>query len=223
MADFPDSIYAPRTMVNRPGATYDAAKTKKIYAEDFNLDRDEIVAIETILGLNPEGTHTSVVDRLEYIESELGGGGDPLDAYPVGALYLSVVSTSPATLFGGTWSAFGQGKVLVGIDSSDTDFDTVEETRGEKAHTLSAAESGVPAHGHTQDGHNHDDSPLVYLQGTGSGLPSRRIVGVATTGATLKAISTEAPTINNNAAAAAANAHNNLQPSIVVYMWKRTA
>jgi hypothetical protein len=46
MADFPDSIYSPRTMVNRTGQVYDADKTKVIYAEDFNKDRDEIVAIE---------------------------------------------------------------------------------------------------------------------------------------------------------------------------------
>ena len=46
MADFPDSIYSPRTMVNRTGIVYDALKTKVIYAEDFNNDRAEIVAIE---------------------------------------------------------------------------------------------------------------------------------------------------------------------------------
>lgn len=46
MADFPDAIYNPRTMVNRDGVEYDEERTKDIYAEDFNLDRDEIVAIE---------------------------------------------------------------------------------------------------------------------------------------------------------------------------------
>lgn len=71
MADFPDAIYAPRTMANRPGVSYDALKTKVIFAEDFNLDRAEIVAIENTLGTNPEGTYTTVGDRLDGIEGQL--------------------------------------------------------------------------------------------------------------------------------------------------------
>jgi len=55
-------------MVNRAGVEYDEARTKDIYAEDFNLDRDEIVAIETILGTNPEGDFDTVVERLDDID-----------------------------------------------------------------------------------------------------------------------------------------------------------
>jgi len=51
MADFPNSIYSPRTMTNRPGVEYDEDKTKVIYAEDFNFDRAEIVAIENYIGV----------------------------------------------------------------------------------------------------------------------------------------------------------------------------
>src|SRR3990167_5467333 len=58
-------------------------------------------------------------------------------AYPIGAIYTSVVSTSPATLFGfGTWSAFGAGKVLIGLDAADVDFDTAEEIGGAKKVTI---------------------------------------------------------------------------------------
>ena len=57
------------------------------------------------------------------------------EPFPVGSVFIAVVDTDPATLLGyGTWSAFGAGKVLVGIDSSDTDFDTAEETGGSKTH-----------------------------------------------------------------------------------------
>lgn len=53
--------------------------------------------------------------------------------WPIGSIFVSVVSTNPATLLGfGTWVAFGTGRVLVGIDSGDADFDTVEETGGSK-------------------------------------------------------------------------------------------
>jgi hypothetical protein len=60
-------------------------------------------------------------------------------AFPVGSVFIAVVSTDPATLLGyGTWSAFGAGRVLVGLDSGDTDFDTAEETGGAKTKAISA-------------------------------------------------------------------------------------
>lgn len=58
--------------------------------------------------------------------------------YPVGAIYTSVDNTNPGTLFGGTWEAFGAGKTLIGVDSGDTDFDTVEESGGTKTKAISA-------------------------------------------------------------------------------------
>jgi hypothetical protein len=78
-----------------------------------------------------------------------GSGGQ---AFPVGAVFISVVSTDPATLLGyGTWSAFGAGRVLVGRDSGDTDFDTAEETGGAKTKAISAhAGTAVADHSVTQ-------------------------------------------------------------------------
>jgi hypothetical protein len=81
--------------------------------------------------------------------------------YPVGSIYVATVSTNPATLLGfGTWSAFGTGRTLVGIDAGQTEFDTVEETGGEKTHVLTIAELASHthvqnSHNHTQDAHNH--------------------------------------------------------------------
>lgn len=85
--------------------------------------------------------------------------------YPVGSIYMSVNDVNPAILFGGTWEAWGSGKVPVGVDANDTAFDTVEETGGAKSESytpagsnsggsvsdtkLTAAQSGVPAHSHT--------------------------------------------------------------------------
>ena len=62
-------------------------------------------------------------------------GSSMLDAYPVGSVYISVSSTNPGTLFGGTWQAFAQGRMLVGLKPTDVDFDTVEETGGSKYST----------------------------------------------------------------------------------------
>lgn len=139
-------------------------------------------------------------------------GSAGLAAYPVGAIYKSVVSTSPATLFGGTWSAFGAGKFLVGINAGETEFDTVEETGGAKTVTLTSAQSGVPAHSHPAGSgfefvRNRANSGIANFTNAG-GTPLTKDVATSTA---------------NNSAADAASSHNNLPPYIVVYMWKRTA
>lgn len=60
--------------------------------------------------------------------------------YPVGAIYMSVNSVNPGNLFGGTWTAWGQGQVAVGVNPSDSDFNAAEKTGGEKTHQLTVAE-----------------------------------------------------------------------------------
>lgn len=57
--------------------------------------------------------------------------------YQVGAIHITVSSENPAVTLGyGNWQQFGVGRVLVGVDTSDTDFDTVEETGGSKTATI---------------------------------------------------------------------------------------
>jgi hypothetical protein len=124
--------------------------------------------------------------------------------YPVGSIYINATDdTNPEPLLGfGTWSAFGAGRVPVGFDSGDTDFDTAEETGGDKTHTLTTDE--MPSHNHTAGG-----AAARVLQQNGSG--------------NLEGTYSNAHTIQNLQAAGGGSAHNNLQPYIVVYMWKRTA
>ncbi len=74
-----------------------------------------------------------------------------LAAHPVGSIYESVISTEPGTLFGGTWAALGAGRILVGIDAGDPNFDVAEETGGAKTVASSAqsfAGSQLAAHQH---------------------------------------------------------------------------
>lgn len=60
-------------------------------------------------------------------------------AFPVGSVFISVLETNPGTLLGyGTWAAIAAGKVLIGIDSEDGDFDTVKKTGGAKTQTPSS-------------------------------------------------------------------------------------
>ena len=168
------------------------------------------------------------------------------NAFPVGAVFIAVVATNPATLLGyGTWSAIAAGRVLVGLDSGDTDFDVVEETGGAKTHALTSAE--IPAHthiqnshNHTQDAHNHTQNAhnhvLTELRDATTGGATTNIALTADTSSTLGTKVTGSTTATNqsatatNQAATATNqntggggAHNNVQPYFVVYMWKRTA
>ncbi|MFA7662627.1 MAG: hypothetical protein WCX88_01800 [Patescibacteria group bacterium] len=73
VAQYPDAIYTPRTMANRTGVVYDALRTKDIYAEDFNKDRAEIVAIQTILGTTPQGAYATVKAWLTALGVAVGG------------------------------------------------------------------------------------------------------------------------------------------------------
>ncbi len=126
-------------------------------------------------------------------------------AYPIGSLYISTLSTNPATLLGfGTWEAFGGGRVLVGQTSADTDFDAAEKTGGEKTHLLTANESGLPSHAHAMQGSPGGGSLTLPYISTGNTV-------------------TYAPNTVATGDYDASVAHNNLQPYIVVYMWKRTA
>lgn len=160
----------------------------------------------------------------------------PLDVMPIGYIYMSVVSTSPATLFGGTWARIAQGQVLVGQDSTQTEFDTAEETGGEKTHTITSGE--LPAHTHAID-HNHpaaDSDPggnhsHVLTRKAGSGTSSGVVRGNGTAEAdgTTQAVTDHIHSVNlpnytgTSGSTGSGTPANNLQPYLVVYMWKRTA
>ena len=198
----------------------------------------------------------SEIARQTALENEMSIGNDKtninntfLKAYPIGSIYISYNNTNPGTLFGGTWESFGSGRTLVGINSSDTDFDTVGKTGGEKTHTLTVAE--MPSHTHTFTGKSHSHTPsntgtkfmtvitgsncvmdgtarawwsynssysdinkyFMYVakaSGVKAGCGEFEYTQYATAGGT-------------NSNVGGGGAHNNLQPYITVYMFKRTA
>lgn len=59
----------------------------------------------------------------------------PHPYYPIGSIFLSVNDTNPSTWFGGTWEQIAQGRTLVGVNTDDTDFNTVKKTGGSKTNT----------------------------------------------------------------------------------------
>jgi len=121
-------------------------------------------------------------------------------AYPVGSVYTSIVSTSPATLLGvGTWAAFGAGRVLLGDGGGYSAGDTGGATTD--SHTLTVAEMPSHVHGYT---------------GTqGNGDPD----GSADSGGQNYVRASEL----DYEGGGAAHTHDIMQPYVVVYFWKRTA
>lgn len=159
-----------------------------------------------------------------------------LDAiYPIGSIYMSVNAMNPSKLFGGSWEQWGNGRVPVGVNTSETEFNAVEKTGGEKTHILTTAE--IPAHNHsvseqsvttTQNGsHQHKLKYNMSAATTGSAM---RILSSGDSESNGMVVSdgnhTHSVTIPKHTTANNANgggAHNNLQPYITCYMWKRTA
>lgn len=158
----------------------------------------------------------------------------PLFSWPVGSIYIGVSSTNPADLFGGgTWERFAKGRVLVGIEENDPSFAQPLGVAGAKTHKLTAAESGLPSHNHAQDAHDHATNNLGsggqavvgdYSAAFRLGIPGDGGTAYGASG-TVYGIDVQPATATNQPAAAqnAASEHNNLQPYINVYMWRRTA
>ena len=128
--------------------------------------------------------------------------------YPVGSIYMSATMSTVEqvkTALGGTWVVWGAGRVPVGVDASQTEFDTVEETGGEKTHTLTINE--MPSHSHN-----------IYTVDSGSGNQGKKDGLYYQGGWWGNGVG--APNVGNTGGS---KAHNNLQPYITCYMYKRTA
>jgi hypothetical protein len=157
------------------------------------------------------GTNTSQIATTAFVRTAI------MDSvYPVGSIYINAgVSTNPATLLGfGTWTAFGAGRVMVGLNGSDTLFDALEETGGSK-------DSSVVSHTHTttvtDPGHLHSTGQTFIGGGGFSPVDS----GGNSLGSSTTTSTTGITVAVNSTGSSGTNA--NLQPYITVAMWKRTA
>jgi hypothetical protein len=166
------------------------------------------------------------VEALLAGKADAGHTHPAAQAFPVGSVFLAVVATNPATLLGyGTWVAFGAGRALVGVNGADADFDAAEKTGGAKDVTLTAAQSGVPAHTHpvTDPGHTHVQGVNTATTGGLSGYAPDTSTNTRANSGYATSSATTGVTVGNSTAADAAAAHNNMPPFVVVYLWKRTA
>jgi len=160
------------------------------------------------------GDNTSKLATTGFVQAALSA------LYPVGSIYTNAsVSTNPATLLGfGTWSAFGAGRVMVGLDAGNAAFDTAQETGGSAdaivvshSHTATSSVSD-PGHNHTIGFQNH-----TIDQNAGSSALVKQGTSNTSTASTGISVSTSISTTGSSGTNA------NLPPYIVVYMWRRTA
>ena len=198
-------------------ALSDSNPAKVISGSDFNTEFTAVqTAVNTKADLNgsatesfsattaSSSTNNTQVATTAYVTTAIAADV----AYPVGSIFTTTVAYANsaavvAAIGGTTWTAFGAGKVLVGVDTSDSDFNTVEETGGAKtdSHTLTTDE--IPSHrhqiSHTNQGDAFGGTPAVSVQ---SGSPNK---------------------YTEYTGGGSAHTHDVVQPYITVYFWKRTA
>lgn len=151
--------------------------------------------------------------------------------YPIGAIYMSTVSTNPATLFKiGNWEALPAGRVLLAQGTSTWGVNySAGSTGGEDKHTLTVSESA--SHNHTGSAttsgstHTHALTMRASHGKSGNGGVPRFGDGDVWSDYKTQNLSaagehSHAITINNSGGG---QAHNNMQPYLSVYMWKRTS
>lgn len=131
--------------------------------------------------------------------------------YPIGSIYMSVNDADPATLFGGTWEQFAKGRTLVGVDTSQTEFNSVQKTGGSKY--LQNHYHDIRYAGYYGDG--------VTISDTGSGVRVLNITSWNWTNNVANSFSGSGSNIYTNDVGGGNS--ENLQPYITVYIWKRTA
>lgn len=129
--------------------------------------------------------------------------------YPVGSIYMSVNNTSPQSFLGGTWVAWGAGRVPVGMGSNGTtNYTIVEAIGGEEKHTLTTEE--MPSHRH-QNLYTYNGE-AIGTAGSATSTTGRGAIPNGNYGYGSIATGYEG----------GGTSHENRQPYITCYMWKRT-
>ena len=122
--------------------------------------------------------------------------------YPVGSIIIRDDTEDMSNFLGFTWEKVFAGRVLVGLDTSQTEFDTIGKTGGEKTHTLTIDE--MPKHRHTISVGNNPTTDVTYDRVASSYAGNE-------------------PKNFDTSETGGIKSHNNLQPYQVVAYWKRTA
>lgn len=174
-----------------------------------------------------------------------------LAMHPVGDIIINTSGVNPGSRYGGTWELFGEGCVIAGYKEGDSNFGKAEKKLGSivnlnhghgmvHSHTVNSHNHSTPNHNHLQTWGTDDSNTMYHMGGVGaygsavlanafgSSMKHNPVVqyvryhftrgeGGGTTG-------NSAPNTNNGARSYTDKelTGSNIQPTIVVYMWKRT-
>lgn len=205
--------------------------------EDFEVD--EVIDTEIVEQLIAAATPSIISQVADQTDSKIAAA--ILRMYPVGSIYFTTNNVNPATFLGGSWAAWGAGRVPVGVDTSDSDFDEANKSGGSKSnsYTPSGSLNGtvashalgvdeIPSHSHVQWGR----SDSISVQGGGSDGDYKAIYTAH--------MHVLPPTVTggNTGLTGGGQGHSHdfsgsfngdakdistIQPYITCYMWRRTA
>lgn len=218
---FSDSTYSAS---NKPSVTtlkadIQALETAHNETDTYAIRKDGTVAMAADLAMGGNqitnvGTPGAATDAATLATAQA--------MWPIGSVFTAVVSTNPGTLLGfGTWSSIAAGRMLIGLDSGDSKFDTVEETGG--AETVQLTTTELPAHTHTgttasNGAHTHN------VEGSTTGGSGGTRIDAAASGTTDATSSGGAHTHTiTTDSTGTGSAFSIMNPYFTVYFWKRTA
>ena len=140
--------------------------------------------------------------------------------YPVGAIYMSTTNTNPSTIFGGTWEAWGSGRVPVGVNAADTDFNTPNKIGGNKTTSHNHGAGSLAANIGAYD---NNVGSIGYQSTVRQGTSVTYNLGIR---ATMLDNNIANSRINHATTVSGTTANSNVstvQPYVTCYMWRRTA
>lgn len=249
--------------------------------EKYNVEEAKYSGTTPLSAFLLNQLQNNIEEAINDIKSNIS---NKLDIYPIGSIIFNATGINPSQYLGGSWIAWGSGRVPVGVNEDEVEFDIAEKTGGEKEHTLTISEMPNHTHTFTGDSHTHTYSKSSTTSGsttlTVSQIPSHshqlRYSGTNNGGYLVKnnqagslqngentgsclgngtfqdretgtfrdfpalhstgggsshnhsitlsnATSGEKVVTGSNSNIGGGVGHNNLQPYVTCYMWKRTA
>ena len=177
---------------------------------------EEVGAVPTNQTINGKALTGNITLTVE----DIGTSAIFLASHPVGSLFETTVSTNPGALYGGTWAAWGGGRVPVGVNTADNDFNTVEKTGGKKTERH---EFKVGYKGYYGTAVGSDDNMIQAYKYSTSSYGTYAYEG--STQASVNA-GIQASTNTRDVAQASSTGDTSetsiVQPYITCYIWKRT-
>ena len=153
--------------------------------EKINFENNKTPASATTMNTFQNNIENAINEISKSIKNEL---------FPVGSMFLTVSNINPSSFLGGTWQGFGGGRCLVGVISSEAEFDEPLKTGGEKINSK------------------------LYCGDTHYGFSTKESGGASYNDRTI----VRSPALSNEHGEISAQI-SNLQPYITVYFWRRTA